>query len=324
MVRSNTRSEAAYEELLDCEGGRGAPRVSVVVVCYNQGKYIREALNSVLAQGYPVFEIVVYDDASSDDSLAIARSWAAGPGSGITRILAHAHNLGITKTLNDAVAATTGTYIVFTAADDVLLPGGIESRLRYLEERPDKLAVFGNCQVMDEGGTITHSDGIKMASTLSSDLFEIDWLLPHLLVFRWGMCGPVFMCRKEMYSILGPYDEGLFFEDLDMYLRIASSGRLGFINCSVANYRKYSSSTCQAKSFGTHVRPAYIKSATYFSGIRRAYLTFLAYRRAPKRPLPILLRKTRSFIILLTRVLFYSYLCILIAFAKCKRSCSST
>src|SRR5689334_8631307 len=92
------------------------PLVSVIIPCYNSGRWIAEAIDSALSQTYEPLEVVVVDDGSSDDSLPIIRSfesriiWRSGPNRGGNA----ARNLGF--------SVSTGTYIQWLDADDTLVP----------------------------------------------------------------------------------------------------------------------------------------------------------------------------------------------------------
>jgi len=112
------------------------PRVSVVIPCYNTGRYLREAIESVLAQTAAAREIVVVDDGSTDDSPSIA---AGIPG---VRLLKQA-NQGVSEARNHGLQETEGEYVVFHDADDRLLPRAIEIGLEQLEARPECAFVYG-------------------------------------------------------------------------------------------------------------------------------------------------------------------------------------
>jgi glycosyltransferase involved in cell wall biosynthesis len=215
------------------------PLVSVLVPLYNHARYLERCLGSVLEDGYPRVEIIIIDDGSKDDSALLARQWFERQDpERIERFdLESRPNRGVTRTLNELLGKAQGEFLILLASDDHLLPGGIGARLEYLRLHPHKLAVFGDCIVVDDAGKKTHESGIAdlygghTACLVREDLLALE------LIFNWCVPGPGFMARRELYGLVGEYDESLKIEDWDMYLRIAARGALGFIPAPVAAYR---------------------------------------------------------------------------------------
>ncbi|WP_051948762.1 glycosyltransferase family 2 protein [Methylosinus sp. PW1] len=111
-------------------GGRLAyelPLVSVVITNYNYGRFLLEALNSALTQTYPRIECIIVDDASTDESDLVLRAIRARHPQ--VAIVAHAENLGQTAAFHTGFAASSGAYVVFLDADDMLLPNFVETHI---------------------------------------------------------------------------------------------------------------------------------------------------------------------------------------------------
>jgi glycosyltransferase involved in cell wall biosynthesis len=108
------------------------PRVTVVMAVYNAAQFLREAIASVLSQTYTDFELIVVDDASTDDSSAILRSYNDPR----IRIIRHQTNLGASLSRNDALAAARGELIAIMDADDVCAPTRIERQVEFLQAHP--------------------------------------------------------------------------------------------------------------------------------------------------------------------------------------------
>ncbi|WP_018265224.1 glycosyltransferase family 2 protein [Methylosinus sp. LW4] len=111
-------------------GGRLAyelPLVSVVITNYNYGHFLLEALNSALTQTYPRIECIIVDDASTDESDLVLRAIRARHPQ--VAIVAHAENLGQTAAFHTGFAASSGAYVVFLDADDMLLPNFVETHI---------------------------------------------------------------------------------------------------------------------------------------------------------------------------------------------------
>lgn len=103
------------------------PLVSVVIVNFNYGRFLRAAVDSVFAQTYPRVECIVVDNASTDESPAVLGA-LAGVHPGL-RILRRPANDGQTPAALDGLAATRGAYVIFVDADDILLPTGVEAHV---------------------------------------------------------------------------------------------------------------------------------------------------------------------------------------------------
>jgi glycosyltransferase involved in cell wall biosynthesis len=255
-----------------------APLVSVLIPLYNHERYIVQCLDSILADPYPAKEILLVDDGSRDSSAAMARQWYEAKRerfSGRFELLSR-ENRGLTRTLNQLVDMARGEFVVIVASDDYLLPGGIQARLDYLLEHPDKVAVFGDCLVVDENGVQTHSSGIARLHRGSKSRLKHGRLVNYELVFHWCVPGPVFMGRRDLYRQVGGYDERLAVEDWDFYLRLAARDGVGFVDTPVAAYRVHSQSFSRSpeksRSYNVSTLEAVSGNLARFMGLRKVYL----------------------------------------------------
>src|ERR671911_2120937 len=141
MTKDHARGEDVVEAKRDIrspqkeqEGVAGL--VSVVIPCYNQAHFLGEAIESVLAQSYPRFEIIVVDDGSTDDTSKVAARYP-----GVRYV--YQNNQGVSAARNSGLARSEGEYVVFLDADDRLLPEALETGLKCLEARPECAFVSG-------------------------------------------------------------------------------------------------------------------------------------------------------------------------------------
>jgi glycosyltransferase involved in cell wall biosynthesis len=111
----------------------GSPTVTVLMPVFNGGKYIREAVESVLSQTLPDYEFLIIDDGSSDGSIDIARSYRDKR----IRILLNGSNLGIEVSLNRGIQEARGKYIARMDADDISYPQRLERQYTFLQNNPD-------------------------------------------------------------------------------------------------------------------------------------------------------------------------------------------
>lgn len=228
------------------------PLISVLVPLYNHARYVVECLESIAASQYPRIEVLVLDDGSTDDSLAIAEAWRANNAGRFAHFqLRSQTNAGITRTLNRLVASSQGEYLALLASDDSLLPDGLSIRHKALQAHPEWLAVFGDCHVIDGDSKRVADSGISglYAHGARPAALLRPWLIQLELILRWSVPGPVIMLRRQAFDAqggVGPYDESLTVEDRDFYLRLLARNALGYVDEPVACYRVHSSNSIRS------------------------------------------------------------------------------
>src|SRR5689334_12542250 len=122
----------------------GCPTVSVVMIFLNAEKFIREAIESIIAQEYRDWELMLVDDGSGDGSTLIARRYAEDHPGRIQYIDHEEHaNRGMSASRNAGIRRSRGRYIAFLDADDVWLPQKLRRQVEILESHPDAVMVYG-------------------------------------------------------------------------------------------------------------------------------------------------------------------------------------
>ncbi|HEV2435684.1 MAG TPA: glycosyltransferase [Verrucomicrobiae bacterium] len=196
------------------------PLVSAIVLCYNHARFVIECLESVKAQQYPNLELIVHDDASGDESAALIQAWLARcdiPG----RFLGRTTNQGLCRSLNYALSYSAGKYISGIAADDVWLPGKLLRQVELMERLPGRVGVvYSDAFQMDEEGKPLSDKFIeahrRFKTMPEGNIQNILWegnFIPAMTT----------LIRSDCYRQAGPFDETLFYEDWDMWLRISRS-----------------------------------------------------------------------------------------------------
>ena len=117
------------------------PRVSVVIPCYNYGRYLPDAVASALGQVGVDVDVLIVDDASPDGSAEVAGRLAAGDPR-IT-VVRHEVNRGHIQTYNDGLDRTTGEFVVLLSADDLLAPGALSRATALMDCNPSVGFVYG-------------------------------------------------------------------------------------------------------------------------------------------------------------------------------------
>lgn len=189
------------------------PLVSVVCLCYNQARFVQEAIESVLAQTYPAVELIVVDDASSDASVTVIRKIVKQHPA--IQFLSLTENVGNCSAFNRGLALAKGEYLIDLAADDVLLPNRVETGVLELQKAGKDFGVhFSDAEWIDENGKRLHlhSDRFPHNSIPQGDIYSA-------LISRYFICPPTVMFTRAVADYLGGYDETLTYEDFDFWIR---------------------------------------------------------------------------------------------------------
>lgn len=198
------------------------PLVTVICISYNHARYVREALDSVIAQSYQPIELFLVDDASTDGSQEVIRQWTAGHPK--VRYFPLLVNGGNCKAFNTAFRHATGKYVIDLSADDVLLRERVQRGVEFLEAHPDVGVQFSDAELMDAEGRPLgfHSDRFPHHSIPQGMIFRD-------VLSRYFINSPTQMIRKSLLDELGGYDESLDYEDFDFWVRSTPRARYGYI-----------------------------------------------------------------------------------------------
>jgi len=208
-----------------------SPLVTVICLCYNHAEYVVQTLDSVLTQSHPNIELLIVDDASTDDSVNVIENYLLEKSLSIN-FIKNPVNLGLTQSFNKAVAFAQGDFLIDLAADDVLFPHTVATQVdAFLNSNLETTAiVYGNAMNIDENNQFL------------SYFFEVDPLLKvhdqalhqtdYARILNTGktFCSVSAMMNKKIFDTLKGYDNSLAFEDLDYWLRAAREYQLIFID----------------------------------------------------------------------------------------------
>lgn len=148
------------------------PKVTIGVPVYNGGAFLAEALASLCAQSYGNIEIVVCDNASTDDTEAICRSFVSLDPR--VRYIRHPSNVGASRNYNRTLELSRGEFFKWAAHDDLCAPTLVESCLAELERRPGAVLAYPRTVVIDETGErlCSYDDGLNLLSPRPSERFR--------------------------------------------------------------------------------------------------------------------------------------------------------
>lgn len=213
----------------------GEPLVSVVMPAHNAAPFLREAIESVLAQTYPYFELLVIDDGSTDDTRAVAA--AIGEGDPRLRVLAQPHG-GIAASRNAGLKIARGQYLAWLDADDLCMPGRLEAQVAALEADPGLVIVGSAFYAIDD------SESQPAIQPMPETDSAIRW---HCL-FHTPFVQSSVMLRLEAVRSRGlAYDPALPpVEDYDLWSRLLRHGRGRNLPQPLVRYRLHPAQASRA------------------------------------------------------------------------------
>ena len=201
--------------------------ISVVIPCFNQGRFLAEAIDSVLAQDHDPVEIVAVDDGSTDETLSVLERYPRA------RVVRREHG-GVAAARNAGLAVSRGAFVVFLDADDRLVSGALATNLRVLRADPACAWVAGHHRQIDERGRPLRG---PRPPTSEPNVYE------QLLRGNFVHTAAV-MYRREPLLAVGGFDPRLqVCEDWDLYLRLARAQPAAVHDRIVSEYRRYGTQT---------------------------------------------------------------------------------
>ncbi|MDQ2770323.1 MAG: glycosyltransferase, partial [Bacteroidota bacterium] len=229
--------------------GAGLPLVTIVALCHNHAPFLREALDSIVAQTYPALEVWLVDDASTDNSPVLLREYAASNPGWQLRLLPE--NVGNCRAFNLALRASQGAFIIDFATDDVLLPGRVAAQVAAFQRAEASVGmVYSNAELIDEAG---HSLGLHHQPDSRGNLRPVPasgWLLAEVLR-RYFISTPTMMMRRACLESLGGYDETLAYEDFDFWVRASREWQFLYLDEITTRKRKHPRSM-SARAYRRH------------------------------------------------------------------------
>ena len=204
------------------EGRRKAlfatPLVSIIVPAYNEEKNIRKAIDSVIEADYPNKEVIVIDDGSTDNTLAIALSYKDKLPSNSYIVISRT-NGGKSSAINYGIRYAHGEFVISIDADSIMGRDSIKEILKYFQQ-PDVVAVGGNIKVMNRKSVLTYCQALEYLVGINLfkrayDVFGVVMVVP----------GPLGGFRRKILLERGEYDTNTLAEDFDTTIKALKTGR---------------------------------------------------------------------------------------------------
>lgn len=225
------------------------PRISVITSSYNQGAFIAQTIESVLAQRYPNLEHIVVDGMSTDDTPAVLARYPH------LRVIREP-DTGQANAINKGFRAATGQIFCFLNSDDTFLPGALQRVAQELDPARGRHVVLGRCRFIDEAGSFI---GVEHPSAFESHrrVLEIwkGYCIPQPAVFWarevWEQCGPLSETDRLML-------------DYDLFCRFSQRYRFHMIDQVLATYRLQAQSITSSMTDAERLENAIAVSRRYW------------------------------------------------------------
>lgn len=204
------------------------PVISVIIPAYNYGRYLSEAIESVFAQTFTDFELIIVDDGSTDDTAAVVREYLSDP-----RVCyIYQKNRGPSAARNTGIRLARGKYIALLDGDDVWMPLKLKKQIQLFEEAEDVVLIYCMVEHIDEiGNKLLHISWPHKMGATYKDLMYMPWVV--------GSSSSV-LIKKSTFDEVGVFDESMTsVEDTDMWIRILRHHKCAYVNEVLVKIRKH-------------------------------------------------------------------------------------
>jgi glycosyltransferase involved in cell wall biosynthesis len=204
--------------------------VSTLVITRNHAPFIDHCLASIERQTVGDFEAIVIDDASTDGTTERVRQWAAQTTQDV-RVIVNPRSLSMCENRNQFLRVCRGAFVTGLSGDDYYEPDRIARQIAFFRTLPDSVAgVFGQARVVSESGE-------ELAVWFDGWPRVPDGRIFDSLIRDNFLSATTVMLRRSAIDAVGGYDERLFYEDYDMFLRLADRYEFRYLPGIVSNYR---------------------------------------------------------------------------------------
>ena len=205
-------------------------KASVILPCYNGARWIGRAVESILAQTYKHFELVIIDDGSTDDSKEIIAPYFCDER---VRYI-YQTNRGFSAALNRGIKESSGCLIGFIGQDDLWMPKKLELQVKYFGKNENVALVHSNYYSIDSEERIIRLVKTKVRG-FSSKQEVVKWLfLTTNIAFE------TVLVKRKCFDEVGLFDERMVgYSDHDMWLRVAGSFNIGYLDLPLVKKRQH-------------------------------------------------------------------------------------
>jgi glycosyltransferase involved in cell wall biosynthesis len=214
------------------------PLVSILIISHNQADFIQESVESALNQTYPNTEVLIVEDGSTDHTLQVIQSMQD---QGITcKTILLNKSIGYCKAFNQGFERSKGAFIIDLSADDILLPERITYGVEALQTN-DAGVNFCDAYYIDEHSSIQGTHYRRNARGVITEPVKYGDVFSEVLR-RYYICAPTMFIDRKVLNHLGGYDEDLYYEDFDFWVRSSRSYQYHFTDKVLVKKRVLKSS----------------------------------------------------------------------------------
>lgn len=213
-------------------------KISVVLPVYNGEKYLGQSIQSVIAQTYQNWELIIVNDHSTDNSLKIAEEFTAKDNR--IKIISNPINKKLPASLNIGFKEATGNFYTWTSDDNEYHPEAFERMANFLNNNSEYSLVYCSCRRISEKGE---------CGFWGNESYSPDKLLQSNII---GAC---FLYRQQIAEQIGNYDESMFLaEDHEYWLRMALVSNIAHIDDILYNYRIHDKSLTMTQQANAYLK----------------------------------------------------------------------
>ena len=226
-------------------------RISVLMGIYNCGSTLVEALESLYAQTYQDFKIILCEDGSSDDTYQVAQDYASSHDNIL--LLRNERNMGLNYTLNRCLEHADTEYIARMDGDDISLPKRFETEVNFLDTHPEYAVVSGPMIYFDENGDFRTGTG-------KGEVKKEDFIMGS------PVCHAPCMARTAAFKAVGGYsvdDRLLRVEDYHLWFKLFAAGYKLYMLNDVIYKMRDDRNAFKRRTFSSRLNEAYVKHVGY-------------------------------------------------------------
>lgn len=212
-----------------------SPLVSVLMAAYNVERYISYAIQSILDQSFQDFELIIFNDGSTDGTASVVTQYSDPR----IRFIDNPVNKGLAHARRNMLAAAIGKYVAILDSDDIAMSGRLAQQYDFMERRSDVVLCGGNAILIDEEGKSTDNKLLHPAYQAT----EIkNWFFWNNILVNSSV-----MFRREQAVMIGGYRDMAPVEDYDLFVRLTDQHSMHVFNEPLVYYRVHGQNISQAK-----------------------------------------------------------------------------
>ena len=200
------------------------PTVTVVISCYNYAHYLPQAVQSCISQRDVDVDVIIVDDASTDDSLAVAEDLSRAHAN--VSVVTHSQNKGMVETFNDGAKVATGEFLVRLDADDLLTPGSLSRATLVAQNYPSVGLVYGHpIHFSTETPPESH-----VITVLMDYLARLNWLSDRCRSGQNVITSPEALMRRSVVESIGYQANLRHTPDMEFWLRMSAFADVAYVH----------------------------------------------------------------------------------------------